>query len=215
MYNVKNAALVYHFNIQSGFSVSPTAPTLIQQSAECNLLTGYLLLVEVTLDFIKVSHPSCLLYNLWCYCSRMHPTATPRANMHANMSAHIWVMWTGLRRQRQSFCRSCNGCWYIAVEREPRWASELNLSVGTHTKDSVWGGSNWIYASLVPLRPTPAPILQILPLFLTLLSFISPLSARRSWLQETHGTYVCRCRQIWACYRHMLWHVTTSLGCKT
>ncbi len=131
--------------------------------------------------------------------------------MHANMSAHIWVMRTGLRRQRQSFCRSCNACWYIAVEREPRWASELHLSVGTHTKDSVWGGSNWIYASLVPLRPTPAPILQILPLFLTLLSFISPLSARRSWLQETHGTYVCRCRQIWACHRHMLWHVTTSL----
>lgn len=89
------------------------------------------------------------------------------------------------------------------------------ISRDTHTKDSVWGGSNWIYASLVPLRPTPAHIPQILPLFLTLLSFISPLSARRSWLQETHSTYVCRCRQIWACHRHMLWHVTTSLGCKT
>ncbi len=90
MYNVNNAALVYHFNIQSEFSVSPTALTLIQQSAVCNLLTRYLLLVEVTFDVIKVSRPSCSLYNLWCYCSRMHPTATtPRANMHANMSAHI------------------------------------------------------------------------------------------------------------------------------
>lgn len=53
------------------------------------------------------------------------------------------------------------GIW--SCDPKSGWTSELHLSVGTHAQKTLCrgGGSNWIYASLVPLRPTPAPIPQI------------------------------------------------------